>query len=122
MKCSQVLPDMRVSNWPELAAMFKFSGVADPGRPSRGKQTLVQRMTAVCFSGKRPPELGLGRKVLVADELRGRAGFDLRERNDLLLLCARGAGALLSIKLFKPFLSRSSRRRAPSLREIEREA
>ena len=59
-------------------------------------------MTAVLsFSDDDFQNLGLHREVVEADELRGCGGFDLRKRNDFLLLRSAGAGALLFHQLFE---------------------
>ena len=124
MKCSQVLPDFWVfDNAPELAAAGQFAGVADLSAHLGVDRRLVSRMTAVLsLSETTSRTLACDAKFVVADELRGRGGFDLRKRNDFFLLRGAGAGALLFHQLFKAFFIHGQAAFARhQLGEVERE-
>ena len=95
---------LRVGDAPELAAAGQFAGVADLAAHLGVAGAGVEDDGGLVLERNDFQNFGLDRQFLVADEFRGRGGFDLRKRNDFLLLRGAGAGALLFHQLFKTFL------------------
>jgi hypothetical protein len=84
---------LRIGDAPELAAAGQFAGVADLTPHLGVTGARVENDGGLVLERRDLDNLGRRFQFVVADELRGRSGFELGEGDDFLLLGGAGAGA-----------------------------
>ena len=92
---------LRIGDAPELAAAGDLAGVAELAAHLGVAGAGVEDDGGFVLEGDDLDDFGGGLQRVEAEELGGRGGFDLRERNDFLLLRGAGAGALFFHQFFE---------------------